>query len=99
MKINKIKKYQNQIWQTTLLKKHRNSSITGKMSKEILNFQIEDAIKNLEDDDIMKNLIGVFPANHMNKFIDFKSLISEKNGKYYFLIANTDNADKDGNHW
>ena len=69
------------------------------MSKEIWNFQIEDAIKNLEDDDIMKNFIGVFPANHMNKFIDFKSLISEKNGKYYFLIANTDNADKDGNHW
>ena len=47
----------------------------------------------------MKNFIGVFPANHMKKFIDFKSLISEKNGKYYFLIANTDNADKDGNHW
>ena len=63
------------------------------MSKEILNFQIEQAIKNLNNNDIMKNFAGGFPANYMNKFIDFKSMISEKTGKYPFLIANTDSSE------
>ena len=66
------------------------------MSKGISNFQIEAAIQNLENDDIMKNFIGVFPVNPMNKFINFKSMVSEKTGKYPFLIANTDNSDNDG---
>ena len=44
----------------------------------------------------MKNFIGVFPENPMNKFINFKSMVSEKTGKYPFLIANTDNSDNDG---
>ena len=66
------------------------------MPKGISNFQIEDVIKNLEDDDIMKNFVGVFPANHMN---NFKSMISEKTGKYSFLIVNTDRSGKDGTHW
>ena len=69
------------------------------MPKGISNFQIEDAIKNLQDDAIMKNFVGVFPANHMKKFINFKSMISEKTGKYPFLIANTDSSDKDGTNW
>ena len=47
----------------------------------------------------MKNFVGVFPANHMKKFINFKSMISEKTGKYPFLIANTDSSDKDGTNW
>ena len=48
------------------------------MSKEISNFQIEQTIKNLIDDDIMKNFVGVFPAIHTNKLIDSKSMISGK---------------------
>ena len=59
----------------------------------MLNFQIEQAIKNLNNNDIMKNFAGGFPANYMNKFIDFKSMISEKTGKYPFLIANTDSSE------
>ena len=51
-----------------LLKKHRDSSITGKMPEGISNFQIEDAIKNLDDDDIVKKFFGAFPVNHMKKF-------------------------------
>ena len=47
----------------------------------------------------MKNFVGVFPASHMNQFIDFKSMIFEKAGKYPFLIANTDSSDKDGTYW
>ena len=48
------------------------------MPKGISNFKIGDTIKNLEDHDIMKNFVGVFSANHMNKFIGSKSMISEK---------------------
>lgn len=46
----------------------------------------------------MKMFVGVFPANRMNKFINFKVMISEKTGKYPFLIANTDSLDKNGTH-
>ena len=67
------------------------------MSKGISNFQIEIAIENLNDD-ITKNFVGVCPAKHMNKSIDFNSMISEKSGKYPFLIANTDSSDKNGTH-
>ena len=35
----------------------------------------------------------------MNKFIDHKMMISEKNRKYPFLIANKDSSSKDGTHW
>ena len=69
------------------------------MLKGISNFQIESAIKNLNDNEINENFISVFPANHMNKFIDYKSLLSEKKGNYSFLIANTDSAEKNGRHW
>ena len=41
----------------------------------------------------------VFPANQMNRFIDYKTMISEKKGKYPFIIANTDSSDKGGTHW
>lgn len=55
------------------------------MSKRISNFQIKDPIKNLEEDETMKNFVGMFPANHMNTFISFKPTISEKTVKYPFL--------------
>ena len=35
----------------------------------------------------------------MNKFIDRASLISQKKGKYTFVVANTDRSIKSGNHW
>ena len=34
----------------------------------------------------------------MNKFIDYKTMISEKK-KYPFIIANTDSDDKGRTHW
>ena len=46
-------------------------------------------MKELNDQDIDENFVGVFPANHMNRFIDYKTMISE----------NTINSDEDGNHW
>ena len=41
-------------------------------------FNIEAAFKNIGDEDIEKNLVCVFPSNHMNKFIDHKLMIFEK---------------------
>ena len=35
----------------------------------------------------------------MNRFIDYKTMISEKKEKYSFLIANTNSSNKDGTHW
>ena len=63
----------------------------------IRNFQIEDAIKNIGDEDLTDTFVGVFPLNYMNKFIDHAAMISEK-GKYPFIIANTDSSDKPGVH-
>ena len=66
------------------------------MFKGITNFQIETALKNINDPDIDDNFVGVFPANHMNRVIGYKSIISEKKGIYPFIIANTDSSDKAG---
>ena len=40
-----------------------------------------------------------FPAKHMNWFIEYKTMIFEKKGKYPFIIANTDSSDKNSTHW
>ena len=69
------------------------------MSKGISNFQIEYAIKNIGHEDLDDNFVGVFPPNHMNKFINHAAMISEKQGKYVFVIANTDNSENSRTHW
>ena len=35
----------------------------------------------------------------MNKFINHAAILSEKNGEYPFVIANTDSSSKPGTHW
>ena len=62
------------------------------------NFQMEDAIKNTGDKDLIDNFVGVFTSNYMNKFIDHAAMISDK-GKYTFIIVNTDSSDKPSVHW
>ena len=47
------------------------------MSNGISNFEIEEAFKNIGDEDINNNFVGVFPSSYMNKFIDRKMMISE----------------------
>ena len=64
----------------------------------ILNFQIEDAIKRISDEDLLNNFVGVFPQNHMNKLINHSAMIEEKKGKYPFIIANTDDSSEKGTH-
>ena len=65
----------------------------------ISNFQIEDAIKKIGDQDLSENFVGVFPSNYLNKFINHAAMIEDKKGKYPFIIAEKDSSDKDGVHW
>ena len=69
------------------------------MSNRIGNLQIENAIRNIGDEDLDDNFVGVFPSNHMNKFINHAAKTSEKKGKYPFLIVNTDSSEKGEMHW
>ena len=64
----------------------------------ISNFQIEDGIKKIGDEDLLENFVWVFPLNYMNKFINHAAMIEDKKRKYPFIIANTDSSDKDGVH-
>ena len=61
------------------------------------NFDIEEFFNKANNSDLLKNFVGVFPSNKMNKFLDFKKMM--KGMKYPFLIANTDWSDKHGTHW
>ena len=65
----------------------------------ISNFRIQKAFKNINDKDIDNNFVGGFPSNKINKFIDHASMISQKKGKYPFVIANTDSSSNGGTHW
>ena len=64
----------------------------------ISNFQIEEAFKKIDDQDLLKNFVGVFPSNYMNKFINHVAMINDL-GKFPFIIANTDESSKSGTHW
>ena len=85
----KIKKVLESELANYTVKKHKKNFITGKMLKGISNFRIENAIKKIDGEDLNNNFVGVFPADRMNKFIDFKQMIREKAGKYPFLIQKT----------
>ena len=69
------------------------------MSKRISNFQIEKVFRDIDDPDINDNFVGVYDTNHMNRFIDYKLMTFEKQGKHLFIIMNTDSSDKNGTHW
>ena len=69
------------------------------MSKGVGDFQTENAIRNIEDDDLNDNFVGVFPSNYINKFINYSTMISSKKSKYPFVIANIDSAERDGTPW
>ena len=64
----------------------------------ISHFQIEEAFKKIDDNDLLDNFVGAFPSNYMNKFINHAAMI-EDSGKFPFIIANTGASDKPGVHW
>ena len=49
-------------------------------SRGISNFQNEDAIANIADEDLTNNFVGVFRSNYMNKFIDHAVMMNKKGG-------------------
>ena len=51
------------------------------MVDEISTFQIEEAFKNINDEDVNDNFVGAFPSNHMNKLIDPAAMIFQKKWK------------------
>ena len=67
------------------------------MSRGISNFEIEKVFKEINNEDINKNFLGVFPSDKINKFIMFEKMMLGK--KYLFIISNTDRSDKDGTRW
>ena len=69
------------------------------MSGGISNEEVIKFFENVEDNDIKENFVGVFPSNHINKFISFHKLVKDANKKYPFIIMNTDRSDKAGTHW
>ena len=64
----------------------------------ISNFQIEQAFKKIDEEDLLNNFVGVFPSNYINKFINHEAMI-EDSGKFPFITANADGSDKPGVHW
>ena len=48
------------------------------MIQGISNFQIEKAFENIINININDKFVGLFPASDMNRFINYKSMISEK---------------------
>lgn len=42
------------------MKKHKKNFLTGEISKDITNFQIETALIDINDPDIDGNFVGVF---------------------------------------
>ena len=68
------------------------------MLKGISDLQIGNTIKAVNEEDLSNNFVGVFPSDKMTKSIDCKQLINQKIGKYPFLISNTDDLTKSGEH-
>ena len=66
----------------------------------ISNEAIDDFFEKIQDKDLKNNFVGVFPSNHINKFISHHSIVKSKSKvKYPFIIMNTDRSDRDGTHW
>ena len=80
------------------INKRFSDSLFFKKMGGISNFQIENVIVNIGDDDLKKNFVGAFPSNYVYKFIDHASMISRK-GKYPLIIANKDSSEKPGVYW
>ena len=67
------------------------------MSEPTSNFENEKIFKEIYNEDINENFLGVFPSDKIYKFILFQKMMPEK--KTLFIISNTDISDKSGTHW
>ena len=67
------------------------------MSRSISNFDTEKVFKEINNEEINKNVLGVFSSDKINKFIMFEKIMPGK--KCSFIISNTDRSDEGGIHW
>ena len=56
----------------------------------ISNFEIERIIRESNNEELIKNFVGVFSSEKMDKLMDFQGLMKERSAKYPFLILNTE---------
>ena len=67
--------------------KIKNKNLKRAFDSDIADYAAKKAEKNSLTGNMAKEINTiqiVFPANQMNRFIDYKTIISEKNGKYSF---------------
>ena len=60
------------------------------MNKGLSNFQIDEFLKNEENEDLKKNYMGTYSIDSITRYINFYEIIRKRNGKYPFAIFNTD---------
>ena len=53
-------------------KRAKKKFVTCKMPNGISNFQIEETIKKIKDDDLSNNFVGVFPSDEKQIKKDYK---------------------------
>ena len=66
------------------------------MLRGISNFEIENVFKEINNGDINKNFLGVFPSDK-NKSIMFENMMPGKT--HLFIISYTDRSNEGGTHW
>ena len=69
------------------------------MNKGISNFQIDKFFKEEDNEELKKNYMGTFSIDSVTKYIDFYSIIKNRNAKYPFAIFNTAKENEPGKHW
>ena len=62
------------------------------MTKGISNFKTECVFKEMNNNDLNQNFLGVFPSDKINKFIKIEKIMPGK--KYPFIICNKDRREK-----
>ena len=69
------------------------------MNKGLSSFQIDEFLKNEENEDLKKNYMGTYSIDSITRYINFYEIIRKRNGKYPFAIFNTEGHLKAGMHW
>ena len=68
------------------------------MSRGISNYQI-DKFFTEQNDVLQQNYMGTYSIDSITKYIDFYSIIKERNAQYPFAIFNTSTENERGEHW
>ena len=66
---------------------------------EITNIEIEKFFDDETNEDLKRNLMGVYSVDSITNYINFYNIIKEKRAKYPFAIFNTNRENKPGTHW